>query len=639
MENAADLYHPEYVSLALPAGTVAVFVDGALCADLEPVEIVRAGWPDFGWAILAYHPERHCGNGPPSHHRCDAWDDVENRFRMGSQVSLRQLFSGTGPEPAATELPIFVGTIEGIETQLRAIPTDLEFQTRSKGVSSLQRDESGTQDLVSVRVRDFSAVLERITVYGRHIRSGVEELVFLPGLDTTFNPGGRGNAALDSVTIQGRECTVFCADEAASRAWKLAEVIDYLLNSYLPAGALHRPDPARLLALTQERLARDLDLGGLSLLEALHRCCEAADLRLRFVPRLVESEPAQAIVFYENGRGRTVELNCQHGGELLSLAQIDIAAVHSWRDFYPVTHRYIGQGDFRVYEATFELVKAWDPALAGTSYDMFSPSTNPEFYKVRDVYRKWCLNEAGDYSGEPYNQGNPYDFASIFEGASTVCQRRRFWPTLSTDGQGRSLGYFLEASFDGENWWQYLYAFNNLMYECGVWLSSEQLDVNTWVAALKGVLRFRITASVVSDERLTCVVADGPVGSVTPVVDHVVTLPRRFQYRKVSTKSVLAGAGEGFGRPDEADDSTALHEFTRQQAAAGAAVIETGQVQTPTLAMHFEPGDRVTSSPDSRDLLGCRRDSRSLIWIDRVHMDFTSQCTRLDIVRQRNAQL
>jgi len=629
MENAADLYHPEYASLALPAGTVAAFVDGALRDDLEPMEIVRAGWPDFGRATL--------------------WTtsaDLEfpnSAFQFGMEVSLRQLFYQTGSEPAVADLPVFVGTIERIGTaQAESVdfgPSGVSGRNDELGQAVSVRASPGqTRDYVSLRVRDFSAVCERVTVYGRYIRSGTEQTVLLPGLDTTFNPGGRGNAAMESIMMHGRTCAAFCANAADARAWKLAEVIDYLLNLYLPAGSLHRPDPALLLALTQGRLARDLDLGGLSLLEALHRCCRAADLQFCFLPRLVEGGPGQAIVFYQNGRGRAVELNCQRAGEPLSLSQTNVAAVHSRCDFYPVTHRCIGQGDFKVYEATFELVKAWDPALASTNYDTFCPSTNPEFYKVRDVYRKWCLNEAGDYTGQPYNQGEPYDLARLFEGAGTVCRRRRFWPTLSTDAQGRSLGYFLEVSFDGESWWQYLYAFNNLLDECGVWLSSEQLDVNTWVAALKGVLRFRVTASVVSDERLTCIVADGPVGSLVPVVDHVVTLPRRFQYRKVSARSVLAGAGEGFGKPDEADDSAALCEFTRQRAAACAAIVETSRVQTPTLALHFEPGDRVTSCPDSRDLLSCTRDNRSLIWIERVHMDFRNQCTYLDIVRQRNMQ-
>jgi hypothetical protein len=250
------------------------------------------------------------------------------------------------------------------------------------------------------------------------------------------------------------------------------------------------------------------------------------------------------------------------------------------------------------------------------------------------VYRKWCLNEAGDYTDEPYNRGQPFDLSRIFEDGHYVRRRRRFWPTLSTDSQGRSLGYLLEVSYDGLNWWQYSYAFNNLLDECGIWLSNDQIDVDTWVAALKGLLRFRITATIVSDERLSCIVADGPVGSTASVVDHVLTLPRRFQYRKVSGHSVLAGA-EGFGPPDEVDDTAALHEYTRQCASTSAAIIERTDLQTPTLALHFEPGDRVTSSPDSRDLLSVRGDNRSLVWIERVQMDFKNQCTHMKIARQR----
>lgn len=269
------------------------------------------------------------------------------------------------------------------------------------------------------------------------------------------------------------------------------------------------------------------------------------------------------------------------------------------------------------------------------NYYTFCPSTNPEFHRVRDVYRKWCLNEAGDYTCQPYDRGQPYDLTGVFEGGTYVRRRRRFWPTLSTDSQGRSLGYSLEVSYDdGLNWWQYSHAFNNLLDECGIWLSGDQLDVDTWVAALKGTLRFRVTAALVSDERLICIVANGPVGSTAPVVDHVLTLTRRFQYRKVSAHSVLAGA-EGFGKPNVVDDTGALYEFVRQHASVSVPIIETVDLQTPALALHFEPGDRVTSGPDRRDLLSCQRDNRSLVWIDLVQMDFRNQCTRLKLVRQR----
>jgi len=190
------------------------------------------------------------------------------------------------------------------------------------------------------------------------------------------------------------------------------------------------------------------------------------------------------------------------------------------------------------------------------------------------------------------------------------------------------------------HWWQYLYAFNNLLDECGIWLSSDRLDANTWIAALKGVLKFRITAAVVSDERLSCVVADGPVGSTVPVIEHLITLPRQFKYRKVSGQSIFVNSNDdALGAPDEADDSTALYEFVRKTALTGAEVIETFDVQTPHFLFDYRVGDRVTSSPESRDLLSYKSDNRSTSWIERVQMDFTKQCTNLKIVRKRIPQL
>jgi len=351
--------------------------------------------------------------------------------------------------------------------------------------------------------------------------------------------------------------------------------------------------------------------------------------------------PDQAIAFYKPGVGRAVELNCQRAKEQLSISKTNIARLYSRKNFWPVTHKYIGQGDFKVYEATFNLIKAWNPAGEDINYDKFSPSTNADFYQVKDVYRKWCLNEAGDYSGAPYNQGDAFDFSRIFQSHNFVHRRRRFWPVLTTDKKGKSLGYFLQVSFDnGLHWRQYLYAFNNLLDECGVWLSSDQLDVDTWVAALKGVLNFRITASVISDERLSCVVTDGPVDSVTPVVDHIITLPRQFKYRRVSNRSIFKNSSdESLGEPDEVDDSTALYEFVHKKAQAASETIETVDVQTPYLALDYRVGDKVTSSPESRDLLGCKSDNRSISWIERVQMDFEKQCTNLKIIRQRGSQL
>ena len=603
MTNRTDFFQPAQTRLALPAATVSILLDGTLCSCLELIEIVQSGWPEFGWARLACNP---AGAGL-------AGEEFESEPAIGQAICIRQVYN-TGPGASTLSFSVFAGQIESIETRL---------------------EPSGER--VEIIAKDFSANLKCISVYGQRVSSSGGLSVFLAGVDTVFNDNGRANASTESIENNGRSYTAFAADPRRAKLWSCAEAINYLLCEYLPSGQLQTPSLEQLQALTEGRIVRDLDVTGLNLLQCLYRCCERIGLEFKFVPRSCVSGPSQAIVFYRNATGRSVELSCQQTGEQLSISKTNIARLHSRKDYWPVTHKYIGQGDFRVYEATFELVKAWDSSLENNDYDRFSPSTNPDFYQIKDVYRKWCLNEAGDYSNDPYNEGDAFDFSKVFEGGNFVHRRRRFWPALTTDSQNRSLGYFLEVSFDnGLHWWQYLYAFNNLLDECGVWLSSERLDVDSWVAAQKGVLKFRITASVISDERLSCAVADGPTDSVAPVVEHVITLPRQFRYRRVSGQSIFAGACDNaLGLPDEVDDSAALFEFVRQKAAVSSAIIETVNVQTPYLAFGYQPGDKVEICPESRDISNFGSDSRSVSWIERVQMDFKNQCTNLKVVRKR----
>jgi hypothetical protein len=359
MTNTIDLFQPDFPSLALPAATTAVFVDGALCEDLEPVEVVRNSWPEFGWARLAYSPAGRLDA------RAISPEQIEDRFAMGRTIRLCQLYNGTPPEVAIANLSLFVGQIEAVETRI-----------------------SSDGERIEIVAKDLSAALQRITVYGQRVLRSDGSTTLLPALETVFNPLGSPNASSEATTLDGKTHAVFSTGANEARAWTCAEVIRYLLCEYAPADALHWPDIESLLALTEGRPVRDLDLTGLDLLEALHRCSEAAGVQFQFVSRLAETGPGQAIVFYRQGCGREVELNCQSAGESLSLSRTSIGTLHSQRSFYPVTHRYIGQGDFKVYEATFELVPAWDSALEDINYGKFSASTNPDFYKVKDVYRK-----------------------------------------------------------------------------------------------------------------------------------------------------------------------------------------------------------------------------------------------------------
>ena len=609
MSNTIDFFQSEQKQLSLPAAYVSILVDGMLCPDLEVIEIIHSGRPEFGWAKLAYNP------AAQTDANVKTAEDVVHEFAAGKTVCIRQYYNVNLCGSAIFGLPIFSGQIESNETQLKAGGEKLE-----------------------IIARDFSVNLKRLSVYGQRVAKKDGSSIFLAGLDTIFNPDGKGNANQRAIDLDGNSYTVFCGESTQGKLWTYAEVIDYLLCEYVPAGQLKTPSPSRLQALTENQIVRDLDVTGLNLIEALHSCCKRIGLNFKFAPRLSDNGPDQAIVLYKAGTGRVVELNCQHSGEQLSISKTNISQMQSWKKFWPVTHKYIGQGDFKIYEATFELIKAWDAGLEQNNYDSFSPSTNPNFCQVKDIYRKWCLNEAGQYSGYPYNQSEAFDFSQIFQSSNFVHRHRRFWPCLTTDVQGHSLGYFLQVSYDnGQSWWQYLHAFNLLLDECGLWLSSDQLDMDTWAAALHDSLRFRITASVVSDERLTAEAVNGPVNSTAPVVEHIITLPRQFKYRKVSGQSIFTEpSSQAFGTPDEVDDSAALHEFVRQTAATSSEVIETFDIQTPSLMFDYRLGDIVSTSPESRDVLACRSDNRSTSRIVRVQMDFKKQCTNLKIVRQRN---
>jgi len=608
MSNRVDFFQSEQSRLALPAASVLVSLDGMLCPFLEVKQIARCGNPEFSWAKLCYNPAGYADGGVVDS------EDIESIVAMGRAVRIEQVANIGSPGVLLETITLFSGYIEEIQT----------------GIGS-------DGERIEIIARDISCRLRRVTVYGQRALGSDNSSLFMAGLETVFNPNSKPNASSESAEANGSSYTVFSANSLQCKMWSYAEVIIYLLSEHLPAGQLGLMSLEFLEGLTNGQTVRDLDVTGLDLIEALQRCCKRIGLRFRFDARLVPSGPPEQIVFYRPDQGRTVELNCQKLGEQLSISKTNVAGLHSKKKIWPITHRFIGQGDFKVYEATFDLVEAWDPALGDTDYDKFSPAANENFYQVRDVYRKWCLNEAGDYTDSPYNCGDAFDFSRIFEGDDYLCHRRRFWPSLTVDKKGTSLGYYLEASYDsGNHWWLYLYAFNNLLDECGIWLSSEQLDFDTWYAALKGYLKFRITASVISDQRISHTVAGGPINSVIEVVDHVVTLPRQFKYRQVDSSSIFKNStDDNIGLPDVADDSSELVGFVRGLADEYSGTIEDIEVETPMLAFDYQPGDKVAMGTAGRDLLGCRNDKRSICRIERVCMDFDRQCTKLEITRKR----
>lgn len=598
MSNRIDFFQPQCDLLSIGASSAGIYMDGKWCDCLVVENITLAADNDFNQAILSYWPKD------------DSLlpEEIDSVVRCGQQIILKAVYDAGIGSTQPQEIPIFAGFVEEIDT-----------------------DISSKQQKITVIAKDFSARLKRKTVYGRGVYSDDGQAVFVAGADTVFNPSGAANRAKEAINQNGRSFKGFAADEKTVDFFTCADAIYYLLCGFLSAGELVIPTLPQLEKLTGGCKIIDVDVTGLNLIDALRRCCGQAGIRFKFVPNLGLTGPAEAIVFFKPELCRNIELNCQWRGEKIDISKTTVAEVAGRKKYSPITHRYIVQGDYKIYEATFELVKAWDPALEEHNYDRYSPLTNENFNEVRDVYRKWCLNEAGDYSSSPYNQGPVFDFSRIFENDNYIRRPRRFLGALTGTQDGESIGYYLEVSYvNGSYWWPYMNSFKVLLDQCGVWLSTEQIDTNMWFAILKGVLKFRITASVMADERINFAVADGPVNSTAEVVDKIITLPRRFKYQKVSPYSIFANASA-----NQIDDTQSLVEFTRGLADTGGFATEQMQIKTACLSPVFTVGDRISTGPDSRDILGVKYDNRSICQIEKVQMDFANQQTILTAVKKR----
>ncbi|MHC4113499.1 MAG: hypothetical protein ACYSUY_20690 [Planctomycetota bacterium] len=80
MSNRIDFFQSVQTQMALPASSVSILVGGKLCPFLEPMEIVRGGWPEFSWARLAYNRAAYDGADPNLR-----W---ENMFASGRSIMV-----------------------------------------------------------------------------------------------------------------------------------------------------------------------------------------------------------------------------------------------------------------------------------------------------------------------------------------------------------------------------------------------------------------------------------------------------------------------------------------------------------------------------------------------------------------------
>lgn len=183
-------------------------------------------------------------------------------------------------------------------------------------------------------------------------------------------------------------------------------------------------------------------------------------------------------------------------------------------------------GDNFEFEITVELVPGWKSdydAIDGAETNLASQAIRDDPEKVW-AWRKWVLNEAGDYAGyrkagDPYHTevSQPFNWGPIFGGVSHP-KRRRFLPTITLDKETRNpLGTLARPHWqwwDGETWVdpeQDGYYGNItatfLRTECGIYFPEVSHAPFAHMILGLDVIKVRVTASVRSDDRLLTTVA------------------------------------------------------------------------------------------------------------------------------------
>lgn len=277
------------------------------------------------------------------------------------------------------------------------------------------------------------------------------------------------------------------------------------------------------------------------------------------------------IRFFARGEGTPRTVLLQRPGELRDIKKTNVAEFDAVYDIFELANIIEVHGGYLKREATFELVKAWDPEYDTT--DITDISKGEAFYEEHpSVGRKWVLNEAGDYIDLRPEITEPYSIDSLFPDAQQV-RRRRFQRCLSQhpdaddlESNGYRVDWYDENQEDATDpddpedpgWVRVTWPFSVLEKECGILFEGTTPPGPLWelMSDDPDKARVRITATVVGDQRLKGIAtkrANSPNAQDVPLV---LDLQDRFQFSKVDDTSIFSG------RPSIArDDSTAIQTY------------------------------------------------------------------------------
>ncbi len=567
--HTAALYAPLGPACVLAPPTVEVRIDGVV----QP----RLGLTDMAFEI---------GSAPTARIEAALGRDV----LTGQAVRLEDLAADIRPGAVATATLLRGGVLPGADAD------DLVLFEGHIVRADLGLAHDGEH--VRLTAEDPAADLLRRRLGGQRVWTADGTADRVDGRTLVFNPDGRPNASGQAHTPDaGEPYTVFAPDAAAGNvAWTLDAAIAYVLAEHGASDTVDVPSPSEVRATVPATVIRDVSLEGRSLGEALAALLELAGARLTVRVEPGVGSVSRRLDMATPDHGPAGWLCHQPPGRVYDPSRTHFAAMAVRMDFAAAPRRYVARGDGRLYESTFDLVAGWDDALATGDPDDVSPRTNPDYDQVRDVYRKWVLNEDGTYTASPYERGPAPDFSALFEGAPYVRRRRRLLPCLSRDAAGRSRGVYVEVSLDGGTTWeQSTLAARVLREECGIALTADPLPAEYLAAAMRGEVRMRVTAAIASDSPLSAEYA-GTEGNDLPGRTRHIHVPAGYRYRRVAPTSRFYGEAGA----DEADDTARLQDLIRAAWDADRRAPAPARIEVPYLAFGHRVGQRLLGTRGRR---------------------------------------
>lgn len=290
--------------------------------------------------------------------------------------------------------------------------------------------------------------------------------------------------------------------------------------------------------------------------------------------------------FFKLGAGPETEVFLQRPGEELDGALSHVADLNVTWNIADVANVIVGQGSQKEIELTVELYRAWpeaDDSLTADDLIRVDGAADDDaaiyslFKEKRNVWRKWVLNEAGDYcmtrNGVAPILNTPFDLTEIL-GPASVPKRRKFGRRLGKDVDGDRLPPYIEyrdpavAEDDDPGAWKPLDSDalqiqerpEILDRECGIYFGGSKPPAA--LIELGEDARLRITATIKADDRLTY---ESPRAAISPngnEIRLVVDLSDRFHFRQFCTVAEFASQfAADTDDTAEADDTAALEAF------------------------------------------------------------------------------